>query len=115
MLDVPHLLMAARNVELNPVRAGLFNTPSRYRWSSGAVHLRGRDDNGVRVGPLLELVPNWRAFLALVLREDDIKLLRAHKHTGRPLGDEAFLAMPEEELGRTPRRHKPGLKGKTPS
>src|SRR5713226_7881727 len=31
-LDDSYLLTAARYVELNPVRAGLVNAPSRYRW-----------------------------------------------------------------------------------
>jgi len=115
VLDEPHLLTAARYVELNPVRAGLINTPSCYRWSSAAALVRGRDDTVVRVGPLLELAPNWRAFLARVLREEDIKLLRSHEHTGRPLGDEAFLATLEQDLGRTLRRQKPGPKRKTRS
>jgi putative transposase len=35
-----HLLTAARYVEVNPVRAGLVQAPSRYRWSSAAAHLR---------------------------------------------------------------------------
>jgi putative transposase len=75
--------------------------------------VRGRDDTVVRVGPLLELAPNWRAIVARVLREEDIKLLRAHEHTGRRLGDEAFLATLEQDLGRTLMRQKPGPKGKT--
>jgi putative transposase len=115
VLDEPHLLTAARYVELNPVRAGLIKTPSRYRWSSAAAHVRGRDDSVVRVGPLLELAPNWRAFLARVVRAEDIKLLRSHEHTGRPLGDAAFLATLEQDLGRTLRRQKPGPKGRTRS
>ena len=116
MLDEPLLLTAARYVLLNPVRAGLIKTPSRYRWSSAAVaHVRGRDDIVVQVGSLLELAPNCRALLARVLQEEDIKLLRAHEQTGRPLGDKAFLATLEQDLGRTPRRQKPGPKGKTPS
>ena len=40
----------------------------------------------VRFAPQLELLPDWRAFLARVLREEDIKFLRAHERTGRPLG-----------------------------
>ena len=53
------------------------------------------------VKPLLQLVPDWRArFLTRVIREEDLKLLRAHEHTGRPLGDEAFLASLEQNLGR---------------
>ena len=77
VLDEPYLLTAARYVELNPVRAGLVNAPRQYRWSSAAAHVRGKDDKLVRVAPLLKLAPNWRAFLARVIREEDIKLLRA--------------------------------------
>ena len=98
VLDEPYLLTAARYVELNPVRAGLVNAPSRYRWSSAAAHVRGQDDALVQVAPLLKLVPNWRGFLARVIREEDIKLLRAHEQTGRPLGDEEFLATLEQNL-----------------
>src|SRR6516162_7038034 len=111
VLDETYLLTAARYIELNPVRARLVLAPSRYRWSSAAAHVRGRDDALVTVGPLLELAPNWRAFLARVIREEDIKLLRAHESTGRPLGDEEFLASLEQDLGRILRRQKPGPKG----
>jgi putative transposase len=110
VLDEPYLLTAARYVELNPVRAGLVNTPSRYRWSSAAAHLRGRDDSLVRVAPLLQLAPNWRRLLSRVIREEELTVLRAHEHTGRPLGDEAFLASLEQRLGRILRRQKPGPK-----
>ena len=66
----------------------------------------------MRVAPLLQLAPDWRRFLTRVIREEDLKLLRAHEHTGRPLGDEAFLAFLEQNLGRILRRQKPGPKGK---
>ena len=66
----------------------------------------------MKVAPLLGLAPNWRAFLARVIREEDIKLLRAHENTGRPLGDEAFLATLEQDLGRILKRQKPGRKRK---
>jgi putative transposase len=112
VLDEPYLLTAARYIELNPVRAGLINAPSRYRWSSAAAHVRGKDDALVSVAPLLEFAPNWRAFLARVIREEDIKLLRAHEQTGRPLGGEEFLASLEKDLGRILTRKKPGPKGK---
>jgi hypothetical protein len=44
------------------------------------------------MAPLLEPALNRRALLARVIREEDVKFLRAHAHTGRPLGDESFLA-----------------------
>jgi putative transposase len=111
VLDETYLLTAARYVELNPVRAGLVNTPRQYRWSSAAAHLRGKDDNLVRVDPLLKLQPDWRRFLTRIIREEDLKILRAHEHTGRPLVEEAFLESLERNLGRILRRQKPGPKG----
>jgi hypothetical protein len=68
-----------------------------------------------RVAPLLKLAPKWRGFLARVIREEDLKVLHAHEHTGRPLGEEAFLATLEQKLGRILRRQKPGPKGRPPS
>jgi len=64
---------------------------------------------------VLQLAPNWRAFLARVIREENAKLLRAHEHTGRPLGEEAFLATLERDLGRILRRQNPGPKGRPQS
>jgi hypothetical protein len=102
--------MAARYVELNPVRAGLGNSPRQYRCNSVAARLRGKDDALVRVRPMIQLAPERRRFLTGVVREDDLKVLRAHEHTGRPLGDEALLASLEQSLGRILRRQKPGPK-----
>ena len=110
VLDERRLLSTARYVELNLVRAGPTNAATRYLRSSAAAHARGKDDALVRVAPLPGLVPNWRGFLARVIREEDIKVLRAHERTGRPLGDEAFLAALEQNLGRVLRRQKPGPK-----
>jgi putative transposase len=110
VLDKPYLLTAVRHIELNPVRAGLAKAPARYRWSSAAAHLRGRDDMLVQVAPLLKRAPDWHAFLALATSEEDVNLLHDHESTGRPLGGEAFLAKLEQELGRTLRRQKPGPK-----
>ena len=110
VLDEPHLLTAARYVELEPVRSGLVDTPRRYPWSSAAAHQRGRNDTLVRVAPLLERAPKWRALLARVLRDEDVRLLRAHEQTGRPLGAEAFVGKLEQKLGRVLRRQKPGPK-----
>jgi hypothetical protein len=45
-----------------------------------------------------------------VIREEDIKRLRAYEHTGRPLGGEGFLATLEQTLGRILKRQKPGPK-----
>jgi putative transposase len=113
VLDEPYLPIAVPCVELNPARAGQVNAPTRYRWSSAAAHTRGRYDALVRVAPLTKLVPNWRGFLACVVREEDIKIRSAHERTGRPR--EEFLARLEQNFGGILRRQKPGPKQRRPT
>jgi putative transposase len=92
------------------IRAGLVDALSRYRSSSAAAYVRGRDEVLVRVAPLFKLAPRWRGFLARVIREEDVKLLHAREHTGRPLSNDEFLATLEQKLGRTLKRQEPGPK-----
>lgn len=110
-LDEPHLLMAARYVELIPVQARLAKKPGEYAWSSARAHLEGRDDGLVKVAPLLALVDDWAGFLAQGLAEEDAERLRRHERTGRPLGSEAFVAALERRLRRPLR---PGRRGPKP-
>jgi putative transposase len=110
VLDEPHLLAAARYVELNPVRAGLTVAPSDYRWSSAQAHLKGKDDSLVRVEPLLAMAGNWRRLLTSAVSEEDLREFRQHERTGRALGDDAFQKRLERKLGRVLRRQKPGPK-----
>ena len=110
VMDEPYLLATARYVELNPVRAGLVSAPSEYPWSSARAHLTGRDDALVQVAPLLELAPDWRRLLTSAVREEELKVLRGHERTGRPLGDDDFLVHLEKNLGRVLRHQKPGRK-----
>ena len=110
-LDDAHLYLAARYVELNPVRAGLVKRPEAYRWSSAKAHLRGRDDELVKAGPLLERIGEWGPFLAGGLREEQTELLRRHERTGRPLGGALFVRGLEAVLGRLLSPRKRGPKG----
>ena len=108
------MLRAARYVELNPVRAKLCRVPWRWRWSSAAAHVAGRDDGLVHVTPLLERVKDWRAFLTEALTPEQAEVLRAHERTGRPLGEPAFLDRIERTLHRIVRPARPGRKPKPP-
>lgn len=110
VMDEPHLLAAARYVELNPVRAKLVVAPSKYRWSSARAHLKGKDDGLVRVAPLLGMVGSWRRLLTSAVSEKQLREFREHERTGRVLGDEQFQERLEQELGRLLRRQKPGPK-----
>lgn len=111
-MDESFLLAAARYVELNPVRAGLADRPEDWPWSSARAHLEGRPDGLVAPEPLLEMVGDWRTFLD---SDGDPKsrafeALRSGERTGRPLGDDAFLAGLEAQTGRQLKRRKPGPK-----
>jgi len=109
-LDERRLLAATRYVELNPVRAGMVKDPGAYPWSSAAAHISGRSNDLVEVKPLLEMVGNWRDFLQGGVSEEEIKRIRRHERTGRPLGNDGFVEKLEEGLGRVLKRRKPGPK-----
>lgn len=109
-MDEPYLLAAARYVELNPVRAGLARRARDWRWSSARAHFSARDDALVRVRPLLDLAPDWAAFLATGLSAKDHAAIRAGERTGRPLGATSFVARLEKRLKRPLAKQKPGPK-----
>jgi len=112
-MDERHLMLAARYVELNPVRAKLCRVPWRWRWSSAAAHITGRNDGLVDVAPLLGRVDDWREYLAAGLAPEQAALLRQHERTGRPLGSAAFLRRLETRLGRVLHKKTPGRKPKS--
>lgn len=112
IMDEPYLLAAARYVELNPVRAKLVARPSEWPWSSAKAHLKGRDDRLVKVAPLLAMVGDWKGFLRSAIGEEELRDLREHDHTGRPLGSSAFLDRLENLVGRVLKPQKPGPKPK---
>ena len=108
VMDEPYLLAAARYVELNPVRAKLASKAEEWPWSSARAHLSGRDDKLTNVSPLLAIVADWRGFLDSALREEELRDLRAHARTGRPLGNPTFLEKLEAAVGRVLRPQKGG-------
>ena len=113
-LDESNLLVAAHYVELNPVRAQLTTDPMSYPWSSAKSHVLGKDDELVKVQPLLDMVPDWQAFLLEGIEEKAKEYCRIRKHerTGRPLGDETFVKKIEKTCNRVLCKQKPGPKRK---
>jgi len=110
-MDEPHLIMAARYIELNPVRAGLAREPGEYQYSSARAHLSGCDDKLVKVKPLLERIDNWRDFLNASLPQEVMEQVRKHERTGRPIGSDEFVDKLSRIVGRNLRKRKPGPKG----
>ena len=81
-------------------------------WSSARAHLWGRDDPLVKVAPMLAIVGDWNAFLNSAVPEEELRDMRGHGRTGRPLGDETFLGRVEEMVGRVFKPQKRGPKPK---
>ncbi|MFW6106966.1 MAG: hypothetical protein ACOC8H_02290 [bacterium] len=84
--------------------------PSDYGWSSARAHLSGQDDCLVKAAPLRRLARGWRRLLNSAATEEQIRAFREHERTGRVRGDAAFQDRLEKQLGRVPRRKKPGPK-----
>ncbi len=112
-MDEAHLLRSAGFVELAPVREKLVRRARDWRWSSARAHLLARDDELVRVRPLLDRTEDWKRVLAEGVNGDAREAIRSHESTGRPLGAPAFISRLEKQLGRTLARQKPGPKPKT--
>ncbi len=106
VMDEPHCLMAARYIERNPVRAQLVKRVQQWRWSSARSHLKNEPDGLVRLDGLLELAPDWRAFLKEKPGGENFDRLRKHVRMGRPLGDQVFLDALEKQVGRPINRGK---------
>jgi len=104
VLDGGYFWAAVRYVERNPVRAGLVAHAEDWPWSSAAAHCGQRADE-LLSGDLpaqagQEGISDWRAWL----RESDdptmLQALRLHTRTGRPVGEERFLARLERRFRR---------------
>jgi putative transposase len=112
VMDEPYLLAAVRYVELNPLRAGLVADAADWPSSSAQAHLCGRDDRLVRVAPMLAMVADWRGLLDSAIREEELRDLREHGRTGRPLGNATFVERLERVIGRVLRPGKAGRPSK---
>jgi putative transposase len=112
VMDERYLLATVRYAELNPVRARLCAAPTDWPWSSARAHYAACDDAVVSVQPMLERVADWEAYLLLEHREEETDSIRRHAGTGRPAGDEHFVAQLEALTGCELRKKKPGPKPK---
>jgi putative transposase len=112
-MDETYLLAAVKYIEMNPVRAQLAPDPYSWQWSSAKAHADGKDNILAKVSPLLEMVGDWKLFLADA-EEEDADKIRHHERTGRALGADSFLDSLEITLRRTVKRQKAGRKRKIP-
>lgn len=109
VMDERYLLATVRYVERNPVEARLCRRPEEWPWSSASAHLAGKDDKLVKVGPMLERLSDWAAYLSDTQDGNDThELIRRHTRTGRPLGGRRFIARLESLTGKSLLPKKPG-------
>jgi putative transposase len=117
-LEPGHLWAALAYTERNPVRAGMVAAAEEWPWSSASAHL----DATPCVDQWLQMEiwrqnwsPHaWRVALTQGLNEARFQeRLAEATRTGRPLGDEAFVALCEQQCGKTLCPQKRGPKAKS--
>lgn len=117
-----YVLACCRYIELNPVRAGMVDSPMGYLWSSYAVN------SGMRAEPLVsphaeflalatEPTARHAAYRGLFERQFDAVMQQAIRDAtngGYPLSSDAFKATVLESLGRKTAPGKPGPRARSP-
>lgn len=101
-----YLLACMRYIELNPVRAGMVESPGEYGWSS--YRINAGMDKGHLVSPHSlyialgkqesERAYVYRELFSSALAVDQIHNIRATVQTGTPLGNERFRQQIEQTL-----------------
>jgi len=108
-LDGQYLLAAVRYVLRNPIRAGLADKPWDYQWSNARwIVGDALEDPLATPSETLADITDWRSFLMGDSRQ--LKEIRQHTRTGRPLGSESFITQIESLIGRVVRPQKRGPK-----
>ena len=111
-LSENHLYAAVRYVERNPVRAKIVKNALDYPWSSARAHAGKSEDALLAHNFLVDEIKDWQAYLQGNDKPDDLKRLRGHTNTGRPIGDGKFINLLESATGRVLTKQKPGPKKK---
>ncbi len=107
VMEERYLYAAVRYVERNPVRAGLVGRAQEYPWSSARAHVDNTPDKILSHFYLQDEIQDWPMYLSQE-KEEDLKLLRRHSASGRPMGSKEYMQGLETRLGRVLLKRKPG-------
>lgn len=103
VLDEPHLIMAARYVERNPVRANIVKNPWDWRWSCASYYVNG-GNSIIKLKNLLRFIDvsaeQWKKYIDLKEEEKQLNDIRQQTLKGRPLAVKIFIDDLEKKLGR---------------
>lgn len=111
-LDDAHTIAALRYIDLNPVRAGLADNPTDYRWSSARAHLEARSDGIVDTETTKRLNIDWLGLYASGMTEEELESFRVHEKNNLPLGSGEFIDRLETKFSRPLRPQRSGRKRK---
>ncbi|WP_136810783.1 REP-associated tyrosine transposase [Desulfosediminicola flagellatus] len=99
LLDEEHFITCARYIEINPVKRKYVEQPEEWQWSSARAHIFKTPDTLIDTDRLLCSVKiHWQDFLAEKRADDEADMFYLHEKNGKPLGNDAFLAMIESRL-----------------
>jgi putative transposase len=88
-MDDAHMIVAARYIENNPVKAGMVIRAEDWPWSSARAHISGQTDGLTDVAALGQHITNWSAMLAGGL--EAVEAVENAIMTGRPQGSAEWL------------------------
>ena len=116
ILSEVHLVVAARYVERNPVRAKKAKNPGAWEYSSAIAHSGGQERFLSSVKKLFNYIDSgveqWREYIQEKDKEDEVKGLEKHTMDGRPWGNEKFVCDLEKKFDRRLRALPWGRPGK---
>lgn len=93
-----YLLTCMRYIEMNPVRAGMVNKLSEFRWSSYARNAPGKSDTAITPHALYDALGYdlrersvaYRALFDDRPEVDDLSAIRSGTEAGIPIGNDRF-------------------------
>ena len=102
-----YLLTCYRYIELNPVAAGMVNTPEQYRWSSYSWHAWGNKNIFIHDHALYQQLGStikdrqyaYRDLFKLQIPDEDIHKIKKSLDYNYPLGNDRFKQQIENALG----------------
>lgn len=103
-----YLLTCYRYIELNPVAAGMVQTPDQYRWSSYSANAWGKLDELVTPHDVYLRTGNsvnernhfYRELFKYSIPDEDIHTIRQSVSRNYPTGNERFKRQIESAVGR---------------
>lgn len=120
--DEHYLLTCMRYIELNPVRAGMVQSPAEYHWSSFAANALGTADALVAPHPLYVALDRnfesrlaaYRELFAFAVSPDDLRSIRDATQNAWALGSNPFRERVQALARRAQRLPKGGARPKSP-